>query len=65
MSAFPDLIHCPDPQRLKGLVIKLPAVIVPHKEILPDHKIKVELLSNSLVADLLAGLDGLIAKQSC
>jgi hypothetical protein len=49
MSAFPDLIHCPDPQRLKGLVIKLPAVIVPHKEILPDHKIKVELLSNSLV----------------
>jgi hypothetical protein len=50
MSAFPDLIHRPDTQRLKGLVIKLPAVIVPHTPILPDHKIKVRLLLNSLVS---------------
>jgi hypothetical protein len=38
-----------DPQRLKGLVIELPAVVVPHATILPDHKIKVGLLSNFLV----------------
>jgi hypothetical protein len=39
MRGFPDLIHRPDAQRLKPLVIKLPAVIVPHGTILPDHKI--------------------------
>jgi hypothetical protein len=50
MRAFPDLIHRPDPQRLKGLVIQLPAVVVPHTAIAPDHKIKVRLLSNSLAA---------------
>jgi hypothetical protein len=49
MSAFPDLIHCPDPQCLKRLVIKPAAVVISHGIILPDHKIKVELLSNSLV----------------
>jgi hypothetical protein len=49
MRTFPDLINCPDPQRLKGLVIQLPAVIVAHKAILPDHKIKVRILLNSLV----------------
>jgi hypothetical protein len=49
MSTFPDLIYCPDPQRLKGLMIEFPAIIIPHDTILPDHKIKVELLSNSLV----------------
>jgi hypothetical protein len=49
MSAFPDLIHCPDPQRLKSLMIEFPAIVIPHGRILPDHKIKVELLSNSLV----------------
>jgi len=52
MSAVPDLAHRPDPQRLKSLVIKLPAVIIPHGTILPDHKIKVRLLSNSLVTNL-------------
>ncbi|HEY5362083.1 MAG TPA: hypothetical protein VIJ82_31100, partial [Streptosporangiaceae bacterium] len=46
---FPDLIHRPDPQRLKRLVIQLPAIVIPHGTILPDHKIKVRLLSNSLV----------------
>jgi len=27
MSAFPNLIHRPDPQRLKGLVIQLAAIV--------------------------------------
>ena len=60
MSAFPDLIHRPDPQRFQGLVIKLPAIIVPHTAILPDHKIKVRLLLNSLVtgAELLSDSRG-------
>jgi hypothetical protein len=49
MRAFPDLIHRPDTQRLKRLVIKLPAVVIAHGTILPDHKIKVRLLSNSLI----------------
>src|ERR1039458_9984192 len=49
MSAFPDLINCPDQQRLKSLMIEFPAIVIPHGRILPDHKIKVELLSNSLV----------------
>ena len=48
MRAFTDLIHRPDPQRLKGLVIKLPAVVIAHGTILPDHKIKVRLLSKLL-----------------
>jgi hypothetical protein len=52
MRAFPDLTHRPDPQCLKGLVIKLPAVVIPHGTILPDRKIKVRLLSNSLVTTL-------------
>ncbi len=51
MRAFPDLIHRPDPQSLKSPVIKLPAVVIPHGTILPDHKIKVGLLSNSLVSE--------------
>ena len=46
MSTFPDLIHCPDPQRLKGLMVEFPAIVIPHGTILPDHKIKVELLMN-------------------
>ena len=50
MSTFPDLIHCPDPQRLKGLMIEFPAIVIPHDPILPDHKIKVELLMNYLVS---------------
>jgi hypothetical protein len=49
MRPFPDLTHRPDPQRLKRLVIKFPAVVIPHGTILPDHKIKVRLLLNSLV----------------
>src|ERR1700740_3605559 len=49
MSAIGDLAHRPDPQRLKGLVIQLPAVNVPPGTILPDHKIKVGILPNSLV----------------
>jgi hypothetical protein len=49
MRALFDLAHCPDPQCLKSLVIELPAVVVPHGTILPDHKIKVGLLPNSLV----------------
>ena len=49
MSTFPDLIHCPDAQRLESLMIEFPAIVIPHGIILPDHKIKVELLSNSLV----------------
>ena len=49
MSTFPDLIHRPDPQCLKSLMIEFPAIVIPHGIILPDHKIKVELLSNSLV----------------
>jgi hypothetical protein len=49
MRALFDLAHCPDPQCLKSLVIQLPAVIVPHVSILPDHKIKVGLLLNFLV----------------
>ena len=40
MRALPDLTYCPDPQRLKSLVIELPAVIVPHGTILPDHTIR-------------------------
>jgi len=48
ISAFPDLIHRPDPQRLKGLVIKLPAVVIPHGTIMPDHKINFSLLLNFL-----------------
>jgi hypothetical protein len=55
MSAFPDLIHCPDPQCLKRLVIKPAAVVISHGIILPDHKIKVELLSNSLVTLISGG----------
>jgi hypothetical protein len=54
VSAFPDLIHRPEPQCLKSLVIKLPAIVIPHTAILPDHKIKVRLLSNSLVTWWLA-----------
>jgi hypothetical protein len=49
MRAFPDPVHRPDPQRLKSLVIQLPAVIVPHGIILPDHTIRVGLLLNFLV----------------
>jgi hypothetical protein len=30
VRAFPDLTHSPDPQCLKGLVIKLPAIIFAH-----------------------------------
>src|SRR5271169_6760977 len=58
MSTFPDLIHCPDPQRLKGLMIEFPAVVIPHDTILPDHKIKVELLMNYLVFDEIPVLRG-------
>lgn len=49
MRAFPALVHCPDPQCLKSLVIKLPAAVIRHGIILPNHKIKVVLLLNSLV----------------
>jgi hypothetical protein len=52
MRALFDLAHRPDPQCLKSLVIELPAVIVPHVSILPDHKIKVGILLNSLVIDV-------------
>jgi hypothetical protein len=31
-------------------VIKLPAIVIPHEAILPDHKIKVRLLLNFLVS---------------
>jgi len=47
MRAFPDLVHRPDPQHLKSLVIQLPAVVFRHGPILPDHTIKVGLLLNS------------------
>ena len=40
MRAFRDPFLRPDPQCLKGLVMQLPAVVVPHGTILPDHKIK-------------------------
>src|ERR1700751_4442464 len=50
MGALVDLAHCPDPHYLKSLVIQLPAVIVPHVSILPERKIKVGLLLNSLVS---------------
>ena len=63
MSAFPDLIHRPDPQRLKGLVIKLPAIVVPHGTILPDHKIKVGLLSNFLVINAVTDIRRLTAPE--
>jgi hypothetical protein len=56
MRALFDLAHCPDPQCLKSLVIELPAVVIPHVSILPDHKIKVGLLMNSLVTGVAADL---------
>lgn len=46
MRAFPDSLYRPDPQRLKSLVIQLPAVIVPHGTIQPDREITVGLLMN-------------------
>jgi hypothetical protein len=49
MRAFPDPVHGPDPQYLQGLVIQLPAVVVPHGTILPDHAVEVGLLMNFLV----------------
>jgi hypothetical protein len=52
MRALFDAAHCPDPQCLKSLVIQLPAVVIPHGTILPDHKIKVGILLNSLVTPL-------------
>src|ERR1022692_1965064 len=50
MRAFPDLIHRPDPQYLKRLVVKLPAIVFAHIPYIAAHKIKVELLSNFLVS---------------
>jgi signal transduction histidine kinase len=44
-----DLLDRAYPQHLKGLVIQLPAVVVPHTTILPDHPTRVDLLTNFLV----------------
>ena len=46
---FPHLVHCPQAQRLQRLVIQLAAVVFTHDPIIPDHKIKVDLLMKSLV----------------
>src|SRR5690349_17204014 len=49
MRARLDLLHRPRPQHLKCAVIQLPAVVVAHRTILPDHPTGVDLLTNSLV----------------
>lgn len=49
MSPGLDLFDRANPQHLKRLVIKLPALVVPHTMILPDHATRADLLMNFLV----------------
>ena len=39
VRAFSDPLGGPDPQHFNGLVIQFPAIVVPHRTILPDHTI--------------------------